>query len=1041
MRLPALLNCYSYFSFGQGVSSPTRLVERAAELGYGALALTDVNGVYGAVEAQKAGKKYGVKVLVGATVTLTVEDEGYPLVLIAQNRSGYEVLCNLLTAVHGSEDKVVSVPMLLAHTQGLVCLTGGRQGFPTRLLTQRKIIQAETLLETLKGAFSERLYLQLYFGGYPEDLVRARKLRDFAHCPNRGVPVVAAPEVRYATPDLYPLYDTLVCSRLGITVRDSHQDRPQNMCSAVPDPHAWETLPQHPLPFPEGVQNAEAIVQNCNLELLAERLTPPAARIPEGTTVKQHLDERLYGALADKYGADTFMVAKARLETELVTMKALGLSEFFLVAAEVTDFCKRRGIVASGRGSAAASVVCYLLGITGTDPVRHNLLFERFLHTGRTSLPDVDIDIGSSRRDEVLAWVEERFGASTEAMVCNKITYRLPLAVQDLGRGLGIPPILRNTLSKKLGRDYRNLRPHRAREATGVFDDALKGAPVKEVLLRLLESMEKGFVRHISPHSGGVVLSRHPLSHYSPLERSTGGIRLLQFDKDDAESLGLIKLDLLGLRMLGVFERCREEVLRTEGTWLTLTDLPDDPDVWKGIQHGDTMGLFQVESPAQTRITVDMRPQSFLDLAHQVALIRPGPIQSGTVHPYVRRRKGLEPVTYLHPCLEPILEKSYGVLLFQEDVMRVAVQIGGFSWNDAERFRKAVGSYEEEAEIDAEKCRFIAGAQQKTGLSEEAATRIFDLCASFRGYGFAESHAWAFGQHAYTSAWLRHHYPAEYFAAVLTEDPGMWPRSTLMQEARCRGVGFSRVHINLSGLHYQVGRNEDGSKSVRVPLTSILAVSEKVARQVVLERLARGPYGGVKDLYERLTIDRDTLEALARAGAFDGLQERRDALYQIGALVHTQPPAVQPMLSALPETPPLPELSVREQVAWDYRLKGLNEWGVHPVDLIRQQLLALGATPMVRLPHHGSVTTAGVVVARQRPPTAKGFAFYVIEDGPLRMQVVISPNLWARERDLLREARIMIVSGRLEKRGKAWTIRADQLVDVHGDAALNETEV
>lgn len=1039
MRLTALLDCHSYFSFGRGASSPTRLVERAAELGYSALALVDENGVYGAVEAQRAGKKCGVKVLVGATVQLRGEENTYPLSLIAKNRDGYEVLCSLLTAIHADEEKLVTLPVLLAHTDDLICVTGGRNGFPTQLLAERKIIQAEALLKTLKGAFPERLFVQLYYGGYPNDVLRARKLRDFAR--SQRVPVVSAPEVRYATPDLHPLYDTLVCARLGVTIRDPHRDRPQNACLGVPDPCAWSKLPQQPLPFPEGLGNATAIVEACNLELLAERLVPPAARLPEGTTLEQHLDERLYSALSERYSGDTFAVAKARLEQELVTMKALGLGEFFLVAAEVTDFCRNRGIVASGRGSAAASVVCYLLGITGTDPVKHNLLFERFLHTGRASLPDVDIDIGSSRRDEVLAWVEERFGASTEAMVCNKITYRLPLAVQDLGRGLGIPPVLRNTLSKKLGRDYRHLRPHRAREAIDVFDDVLKNAPVKEVLLRLLERVEKGFVRHISPHSGGVVLSQHPLAHYTPLERSTGGIRLLQFDKDDAESLGLIKLDLLGLRMLGVFERCREEILRVEGTWLTLTDLPDDLDIWRDIQHGNTMGLFQIESPAQTRITVDVQPRSFLDLAHQVALIRPGPIQSGTVHPYVRRKKGLEPVTYLHPCLEPILKKSYGVLLFQEDTMRISVGVAGFSWNDAERFRKAVSSYEEDHEIKDEKRRFISGARQKSGLDEGTAERIFDLCSSFRGYGFAESHAWAFGTHAYTSAWLRHHYPAEYFAALLTEDPGMWPRSTLMQEARRKGVGFARVHINHSGLHYQVGRNEDGSKSIRVPLTSIKAVSEKFARRVVLERLREGPYGGVKDLYERLAIDRETLEALARAGAFDSLQERRDALYQIGALVHTQPPAQKPMLSTLPETPLLPELTVRERVAWDYRLKGLNEWGVHPVDLMRQQLLALGATPMVRLPHYGHVTTAGVVIAKQRPPTAKGFAFYVIEDGPLRVQVVISPDLWVRERDLLREARVLIVSGQLEKRGRAWTVRADQLVDAQGNAVISETRV
>lgn len=419
MRLTALLDCHSYFSFGVGASSPTRLVERAAELGYSALALVDDNGVYGAVEAQRAGKRCGVKVLVGATVQLKTDIGVYSLSLIAQNRDGYEVLCNLLTAVHAADDKHVPLPVLLAHTHNLICTTGGRGGFPTRLLSERKIVQAETLLTTLKGAFPERLFVQLYHGGYPGDLVRARKLRDFAR--GQGAPVVSAPEVRYATPELHPLYDTLVCARLGVTVRDPHPRRPQNDCLAVPDPCLWDRLPRHPLPFPEGVLNGEAIVQSCDLELLAERLTPPVARTPPGTTLEQHLDERLYTALGERYSGDTFAVAKARLEQELVTMKALGLSEFFLVAAEVTDFCRSRGIVASGRGSAAASVVCYLLGITGTDPVKHNLLFERFLHTGRTSLPDVDIDIGSSRRDEVLAWVEERFGASTEAMVCNKI--------------------------------------------------------------------------------------------------------------------------------------------------------------------------------------------------------------------------------------------------------------------------------------------------------------------------------------------------------------------------------------------------------------------------------------------------------------------------------------------------------------------------------------------------------------------------------------------------------------------------------------------
>ena len=1015
-NLRTLLNTHSFFSSGGGVSSPKTLVERAATLGYTSIALTDEGGVYGAVEAQQAARAHGVRALVGATARLEHDKHIYPLVLIAGSRRGYRVLNELLTYQHSHE--AISLPVLQAHTQDLFCLTGGRRGFPTQLLAERRVTAAASLLLTLRGMFHDRLFVQLYFDHYPSDMRRARVLRSFAR--ENRVSIVAAPEVRYASPELYELYDALVCVRLGITVETPHRDRPQNDCQAIPNPQDFT------LPFPEAVANADALAQEAHFDLLAERLTPPPAKLPLDITPQEYLERRCYEALGETYQGALFSKAKERLEQELVTLRALDLAGFFLVAAEVTDFCRSRGIVASGRGSAAASVVCYLLGVTTTDPVEHNLLFERFLHTGRTSLPDVDIDIGSSRRDEVLAWVEERFEQSTQAMVCNRTTYRLPLAVQDLGRALGLPPHLRNRLSKALGRDFRHLRPHRAREAEAVFSEVLSDAPVKRLLLKLLEQMERGFVRHVAPHSGGVVLSREPLAHYSPLERSTGGIQLLQFDKDDAEALGLIKLDLLGLRMLGVFERTREEVYRTEGTWLELSDLPNDEDVWKSVRQGDTMGLFQIESPAQTRITVDLQPQSFLDLAHQVALIRPGPIQSGTVHPYVRRKKGLESVSYLHPCLEPILEKSYGVLLFQEDIMRIAVSVAGFSWGDAEAFRKAVNSYEEESEIASEKRRFLEGARRTTGLNAEEALKIFDLCSAFRGYGFAESHAWAFGAHAYTSAWLRHHHPAEYIASLLTEDPGMWPRGTIRQEAKRWGVSFSKLCINRSNLTYTVERDEEG-KSVRLPLTVIKGLSERAARDVVLERLQHGPYADAQDLYERTELDRDTLEFLARAGAFDALQTRRDALYQLGALPNVQPVGETPLLNVLPETPSLPDLPVREQIAWDYQTKAMSEWGVHPVDLIRQRLLSLGATPMARLPRCGVVTTAGLVVAKQKPPTAGGFAFYVLEDGHYRLQLVISPDIWEAHRDLLRDAPFILATGEFEKRGRAWTLRAAAL--------------
>lgn len=542
--------------------------------------------------------------------------------------------------------------------------------------------------------------------------------------------------------------------------------------------------------------------------------------------------------------------------------------------------------------------------------------------------------------------------------------------------------------------------------------------------------MEKGFVRQVAPHSGGWILSSYPLSHYSPQERSTGGLRLIQFDKDDSEALGLMKLDLLGLRMLGVFERAREELVRTENTFIDFNAIPNDPEVWASIQEGATMTLFQLESPAQVRISVQLKPESRKDLKDQVAIIRPGPIQSGSVHPYVRRRKRLEPISYPHPALEPILKRSYGVLLYQEQVMQIAHHFASFSWEDADRFRKHVASFKDEHEIRDERRRFIEGAQNKVGASEEEAAQVFDLCANFRGYGFAESHAWAFGLHAYTSAWLRHHYPAEYLAGVMTEEPGMYSVGTVRQEARARGIGFARLDINRSSFHYFVERTSYG-KRLRPPLCAVKGVSKDVAKAIVLERLQRGPYSSLRDLFERIRLDRDVLEALDRAGAFDKLTGRRDGLYQVGVLSHTAQPGQASLFGEAVPAPPFPSLSAMEKLSWDFSLKGYSEHQVHPVDLYRNQLLELGAIPMEQLRNAGGfVRTAGLVVARQKPPTAKGFAFWLLEDNLERAQVVIHPALWEHQREVLRDGRILLAEGELQRDGKAWTLRAEGLTQV-----------
>lgn len=1015
--LNALLCGHSFFSFGAGVASPKTLVETARASGFTALGLTDDGSVAGAVELAEHAHKHALRAVHGATVPLKHGGETYEVVLLAASRAGYGALNELLTQLHEGKghggNGTVELPTLLALSAELFVLTGARRGFPTRLLARRRVTEAAELLRTLKGTFGDRLFVQLYHDLHPGDDARVRSLRRFAH--DAGVAAVAAPEVRLAHPDQFALLDALVCARLGSTVEDAHEARPRNDAAHLWTPQAWGER----LPYPDALANAEILAREASFELLEDRLSPARARLPAGFTPLQFLRQRCYEKLRSVYPARAWADVAERLEEELGAVRAYDLADFFLTAAEITDYCRARGILASGRGSAAASVMCYLLGITTSEPTKHNLLFERFLHTGQTIMPDVDIDIASSRRREVIAWVEERFCARAQAMTANRVTYRLPGAVQDLGRALGLPPELRDKLTRALGRDYRNLPPGQAKRAEVVFREVLGDAPVKDTLLDLLSGMESGFVRHLAPHSGGVVLSRFPLTHYSPLGVSSGAIKLLSFDKDDIEKLGLIKLDLLGLRMLATLERAREDIVRLTGEWPEFGDLPDDPAVWAEVARGDTLGLFQIESPGQVRLSTQLRPRSMVELAHQIALFRPGPIQSGTVHPYVRRARGLERAPKLRPPLNAILGHTHGVVLFQEQVLRVAHHYAGLPWADAEKFRKRLLKTAHEEEVAALRAQFLEGAAQTAQAPPEEASAIFDQCRAFQGFGFAESHAHAFAFHTYASMYLRHHYPGAYLAAFLAESPGMWPAHTLAQEARRWGVTLLPLDLNRSGMHHR----PETPTTVRLPLTEAQGVSESAARELVLERFARGPFSSLDDLYTRVPLKRDTLEALARAGAFDALQERRDALYRLSVLANALPGGQGALFTPTRNAPEFPPLNLSEQLAWDFETKGLSEGGLHPLDPHRAELRDLGCVPLPNV-REGSVLTAGLIIARQKPPTAGGFAFFVIEDGAWRAQVVISPHLWEERRQLLRDARALIVRGHVEVTGRHIGIKA-----------------
>lgn len=1024
-RLTALLDTHSFFSEGASTVSPTRLVNLAAERGFTGMALTDDASVGGVIDLCHQGAKQNLSTVIGTTLRVLVPGQRgafdvFPVLLLAQNRVGYARLNVLLTQFKQGGLSGLPLADLLADTGGLVLLTGARRGFPTVMGAERRLTELAGLLERLTAAFPSRLYLQLYHDAHPGMRRTLGFLRALAR--DHGLPCVAAPEIRLATPDEYPLLDALTCARLGIDVNVAHPDRPRNDAQHLRTPEEWGRL----LPYADALLNTERLVQKCLLDLRPERLSPPVPQLPAGLTAREYLRRRADTGLDALYSRREREAARARLEAELATVEELALEGFFLSAAEVTDYCAEHGILAAGRGSAAGSVLCYVLGITLADPIKHNLLFERFLHTGRRTMPDVDIDIASSRRDQVLAWVEQRWGAdgTGEAMVANRITYRLPSAVQDLGRALGMPPELRDRLSRSLGRDHRHARPHQAFEAEEVFTEVLGTAPVKRQLLRLLSLFDRKFFRHHAPHSGGVILSAQPLTHYSPLVRSSGGIRTLTFDKDDVEALGLIKLDLLGLRMLGVLERAREDVTRLTGRWLDFGNLPDDPEVWRRLRLGDTMALFQIESPAQTIMTARLRPENMTDLAHQIALVRPGPIQSGTVHPYVRRRLGEEPIPTLREPLQSILRPSLNVLLFQEQILRLAVHYAGMDWTEADRFRKQVSSVEEEEELERLKQTFLDGAARTCQAPETEAAEVFSWCSAFKGYGFAESHAWAFALHSYASAYLRHHFPAPYLAAFLTEAPGMWPAHTIALEAKRWGVQLLPLSLNRSEVAYRA----ESLTGVRISLTAAEGISEETARAIVLERHLGGPFINVEAAFDRLPLSRDQHETLAKAGGYG--EDRRGALFTLTTLANARPGGKQGLLAPSTPAPELDALSPDELLHLDLGLTGVTASGRDLLDGHRAHLRDLGCVGLSTLRHGPSVWIAGSIVSRQKPPTARGFAFFILQDGSERVQIIISPDLWEAHRVLLRDAGALVVYGPVTVQGRAVTLKVERLLDL-----------
>jgi len=981
------------------------------------LALTDKNGLYGMVRFHQACRATGLHPVIGSEVIV----EGHPLVLLCASHQGYANLCRLLTQAHlrDRDQPIILLHELGKRSDGLICLTGGREGRLWNLVAAHRSQEARAWLQSLHGIFPHRLYVELCNGLLPEDGSMVERL--YLQAWESDVSVVATNDARFATPEDHRRYDLLTCIRLGITVSDPHPDRPRNSEAHLKPEHQLRRL----IPFPEAFDNSMAIARSCHLDLVPEYITPPSASLPKQETAQSYLRQLCTESLPRTYSPDRLPRAEAQLDKEMVVISRLGLEEFFLVVREVVSEAQRRGILCAGRGSAANSIIAYLLGITSVDPLEHNLLFERFLHGGRKGTPDIDVDFDSDRREEIISWMEDRFGIEQTAMTATLVTYRLRLALRDVAKTLGwAQPIVERVTETVPFGEVGEVGKYRG-QISGVLGECSR----LDLLLDLVASLDH-CPRHLGLHVGGMVLSRKPICHFSPVQVSPNGVKMVQFDKLDIEAMGLVKLDVLALRMLAALSEGKELVERHEGIEVDLSSLPlDDEETFELIRSGQTLALFQIESMGQMHLIARTQPRTFDDLITEIALFRPGPLQGNMVHPFVRRKNGQEPVRYDHPDLEPILRDTFGVILFQEQVLEIAHQFAGMSLEEADDFRALMTRFRDPSKMETMRERFVSGAVSR-GVDETTAQHVFDQVAKFVGYGFCRSHAAAFARTVYHSAWMKCHHPAAYMAAFLQHRPGMYNQMTLEQEARRCGVDVMLPSVNKSGSRYDLARLEDGQLGIRKPLTAVDGISEETAKRIAWGRMS-GPFLSVEDLARRVDLPQDSLDAMARSGALDELAgSSRQALWEIGVLVRRRSlePSRDKTLFDMPlieaaDIPELPDLSPAERLSWDYKTQSASR--AHPIILARRTLSDMGIPPVEScyriIPafekgRGNVVAVAGVVIIRQRPPTARGFMFLTIEDETGYLQCVVHPKVQERIYDTLTEP-ALIVQGELQATG------------------------
>ncbi|NNE75142.1 MAG: error-prone DNA polymerase [Acidimicrobiales bacterium] len=1028
----AELHCHSNFSFLDGASHPEELVEEAVRLGLTALALTDHNGFYGIVRFAEAARAHGLPTVFGAEVVLA--DTADPndgrnlldrsvaphpqLVVLARDPTGYAALARALSEAQMAGEK--GAPRLrfdrlaeLGAGGHWKVLTAGRKGLVPASLVYDGPRAARRSLDSLIDAFGrEQVVVEVWDHAQPLDSARNDALATMAI--DAGVDIVATSNVHYHEPRRRALASALAAVRARGSLDEVDGWLPANAAAHL---RSGDEQAQRFARYPGVVERAAEIGLECAFDLTLVAPDLPPYPCPSGHDEMSWLRELVHRGAAERYGprgAERVPGAYAQLDHELDLVESLHFPGYFLVVHDIVDFCRRVDIYCQGRGSAANSAVCYALGITNADAVSLGLLFERFLSTERDGPPDIDIDIESDRREEVIQYVYERYGREHTAQVANVITYRAKSAVRDMAKALGYAQGQQDAFSKSLDR-WSGLKGQTTDDPKAVPDD----------VLALAQTVEH-FPRHLGIHSGGMVICDRPVVEVVPVEWGRMPNRsVLQWDKDDCAATGLVKFDLLGLGMLSVLHYAVDLIHDHFGLELDLATLPQDDAVYDMLCQADSVGVFQVESRAQMATLPRLKPRCFYDLVVEIALIRPGPIQGGSVHPYIRRRNGKEPVTYLHPLLEGALAKTLGVPLFQEQLMQIAIDVAGFSAAEADQLRQAMGSKRSVERMTRLQDRLYAGMAER-GIVGDVADQIWEKLVAFANYGFPESHSVSFAYLVYASSWIKHYYPAAFCAALLNAQPmGFYSPHTLVQDARRHGVEILTPDLNASDATATLV----GPNMVRMGLNYVRLVGDDLAEAIAAGR----PYASMEDLQRRHNLKLTVLESLATAGAFGcfGL-ERREALWAAGAVVQSRPDRLAGVVTGS-NAPTLPGMSEPELAIADLWSTGVAPDG-HPTRFVRHHLDAIGVVTSAGLksvPDRARVKVAGIVTHRQRPATAAGVTFLNLEDETGLINVVVSKGCWQHHREVAGTATALVIRGRVENAEGVINVVAERLEPLH----------